>query len=199
MLKIKETVIVEGKYDKIKLSDILDTVIITTDGFGIFKDKQKLAMIRTLAEKTGILILTDSDSAGFKIRNYISGAVKNEYIKHAYIPDIIGKEKRKTEASKEGKLGVEGVSVEIIMKALQNAGIAVEKKQKKDKRLITHTDLYDDGLSGRPESKKMRTVFLKRHGLPEKLSTSSLIKVLNTIMTYEEYKEAVKYAEENDD
>ena len=91
------------------------------------------------------------------------------------------------------------MSVEIIMKALQNAGIAVEKKQKKDKRLITHTDLYDDGLSGRPESKKMRTVFLKRHGLPEKLSTSSLIKVLNTIMTYEEYKEAVKYAEENDD
>ncbi|MBQ3005565.1 MAG: DUF4093 domain-containing protein [Clostridia bacterium] len=191
MLKIKETVIVEGKYDKIKLSDILDTVIITTDGFGIFKDKEKLAMIRTLAEKNGILILTDSDSAGFKIRNYISSAVRNELIKHAYIPDIFGKEKRKTEPSKEGKLGVEGVSVEVIMKALENAGVVVEKRPKTDRRLITTTDLYEDGLSGRADSKKLRTQFLKNHDLPEKLSTSALIKVLNTIMTYEEYKEAV--------
>ncbi len=192
MLKIKETVIVEGKYDKIKLSDILDTVIITTDGFGIFKDKEKLAMIRTLAEKNGILILTDSDSAGFKIRNYISSAVRNELIKHAYIPDIFGKEKRKNEPSKEGKLGVEGVSVEVIMKALENAGVVVEKRPKTDRRLITTTDLYEDGLSGRADSKKLRTEFLKKHDLPEKLSTSALIKVLNTIMTYEEYKEAVK-------
>ena len=191
MLKIKETVIVEGKYDKIKLSDILDTVIITTDGFGIFKDKEKLAMIRTLAEKNGILILTDSDSAGFKIRNYISSAVRNELIKHAYIPDIFGKEKRKTEPSKEGKLGVEGVSVEVIMKALENAGVVVEKRPKTDRRLITTTDLYEDGLSGRADSNKLRTQFLKNHDLPEKLSTSALIKVLNTIMTYEEYKEAV--------
>lgn len=192
MIKIKEAVIVEGKYDKIKLSNILDTVIIETDGFAIFKDKEKQKLIRFLSEKRGIIIMTDSDSAGFKIRNFINGIIKTENIKNVFIPDIYGKEKRKTESSKEGKLGVEGMSAEVILNALEKAGVLCFENAEKQGREITHTDFFEDGISGGENSAGIRKVLAKELDLPERISSSSLLKVINSYMTYEEYKETVK-------
>ena len=194
MIKIKQAVIVEGKYDKIKLEQILDAVIIQTDGFGIFKDKQKQKFIRALAEKKGILILTDSDSAGFVIRSFLSGIVSPEYITHAYIPDILGKEKRKSEASKEGKLGVEGVSNEVILKALEKAGIIGEQTDSDaaEKKQVTKTDLYNDGICGKSNSLEKRRKLLKVLNLPERTSANSMLKIINTFLSYEDYKQAVK-------
>ena len=191
MIKINEAVIVEGKYDKIKLSGILDTVIIETDGFAIFKDKEKQKLIRFLSEKRGIIIMTDSDSAGFKIRSFIKNITKNENIKNVYIPDIYGKEKRKTEASKEGKLGVEGMKAEIIMSALTKAGVICDENEKRESREITQTDFFEDGISGRENSSEIRKTLAKELDLPEKISTSSLLKIINTYMTYDEYKDAI--------
>lgn len=194
MIKIKQAVIVEGKYDKIKLEQILDAVIIQTDGFGIFKDKQKQKFIRALAEKKGILILTDSDSAGFVIRSFLSGIVSPEYITHAYIPDILGKEKRKSEASKEGKLGVEGVSNEVILKALETAGIIGEQTDSDaaEKKQVTKTDLYNDGICGKSNSLEKRRKLLKVLNLHERTSANSMLKIINTFLSYEDYKQAVK-------
>ncbi len=192
MIKIKEAVIVEGKYDKIKLSNILDTVIIETDGFAIFKDKEKQKLIRFLSEKRGIIIMTDSDSAGFKIRNFINGIIKTENIKNVFIPDIYGKEKRKTESSKEGKLGVEGMSAEVILNALEKAGVLCFENAEKQGREITHTDFFEDGISGGENSAGIRKALAKELDLPERISSSSLLKVINSYMTYEEYKETVK-------
>ncbi len=186
MIKIKQAVIVEGKYDKIKLSGIIDAPIIQTDGFGIFRDKELQQLIRMLAEKRGILVLTDSDSAGFKIRSFIGSTVDPKTIKHAYIPDIFGKEKRKTEPSKEGKLGVEGVSQEIIMQALANAGVLYEDSTEPE-RPITKTDLYNAGLTGGENSSEKRAALLRYYALPSRLSANSLVKVLNCITTYERF------------
>ena len=192
MIKIDRAVIVEGKYDKIKLSSILDAVIIETDGFGIFNDKEKQALIRRLAETKGILILTDSDSAGFKIRSFIKGIVPSEQIINAYIPDIFGKEKRKTEASKEGKLGVEGVKPQVIAEALEKAGIFCEEVEDYERRTSTKLDLYDDGLSGGAGSDDLRKKLLKHLNLPEKLTANALLQIINTFLTFEEYKKAVE-------
>ncbi|MBO5944824.1 MAG: DUF4093 domain-containing protein [Clostridia bacterium] len=192
MIKIKEAVIVEGKYDKIKLSGIIDTVIIETDGFAIFKDKEKQKLIRFLSEKRGIIIMTDSDSAGFKIRNFINGITKSENIKNVYIPDIYGKEKRKTESSKEGKLGVEGMQPQIIMTALEKAGVLCSQNDKKSGNEITHTDFFEDGVSGGENSSEIRKMLAKELDLPERISSSSLLKIINLYMTYDEYKEAIK-------
>ena len=192
MIKIKEAVIVEGKYDKIKLSGIIDTVIIETDGFAIFKDKEKQKLIRFLSEKRGIIIMTDSDSAGFKIRNFINGITKSENIKNVYIPDIYGKEKRKTESSKEGKLGVEGMQPQIIMTALEKAGVLCSQNDKKSGNEITHTDFFEDGVSGSENSSEIRKMLAKELDLPERISSSSLLKIINSYMTYDEYKEAIK-------
>lgn len=194
MIKVNEAIIVEGKYDKIKLSSIVDGLIIETNGFRIFKDKEKINLLRNLAKKRGILIFTDSDSAGFLIRNYISSIIPKENIKHAYIPDIYGKEKRKYNYSKEGKLGVEGIPKKIIEKSLKDAGVIFKETElvKKNKREITKIDLYDYGLSGRDNSSELRKVFLKQLNLPEHLSVNSLIKVLNCSLTYEEFEIEVK-------
>ncbi|MBE6804542.1 MAG: DUF4093 domain-containing protein [Ruminococcaceae bacterium] len=192
MIKIKEAVIVEGKYDKIKLSAIIDTVIIETDGFAVFKDKEKQKLIRFLAEKRGIIIMTDSDSAGFKIRNFINGITKSENIKNVYIPDIYGKEKRKTEMSKEGKLGVEGMKPEIILSALKKAGVLCDENEKTECHKITHTDFFEDGISGGENSSEIRKALAKQLDLPERISSSALLKIINVYMTYDEYKEAVK-------
>lgn len=186
MIKIKQAVIVEGKYDKIKLSGIIDAPIIQTDGFGIFKDKELQQMIRMLAEKRGILVLTDSDSAGFKIRSFIGSTVDPKTIKHAYIPDIFGKERRKTEPSKEGKIGVEGVSEEVIVQALANAGVLYENSDEPE-RPITKLDLYDAGLTGGDNSTEKRAALLKFYALPSRLTTNSLVKVLNCITTYDRF------------
>ncbi|XOQ44143.1 MAG: DUF4093 domain-containing protein [Clostridium sp.] len=193
MIHVKEAVIVEGKYDKIKLSSLIDGLILPTNGFRIFKDPEKMALIRSLADTRGLLILTDSDSAGFLIRNYLSGCIAPEKIRHAYIPDILGKEKRKDKPSKEGKLGVEGVPISILKEALLRAGVSVDEKTPQQSRRITKTDLYLNGLSGGPESSKKRAKLLKRLSLPEHLSAKALPEVLNSLMSYDEF---VKIAEE---
>lgn len=196
MIRVKEAIIVEGKYDKIKLSSLIDGLIIETHGFGIFKDKEQMALIRRLADSRGILILTDSDSAGFLIRNHLVGAIDPAKIKHAYIPDILGKERRKDTPSKEGKLGVEGMPVQEIYRALQRAGVNCEQEgpqnTKESVRAITKMDLYEAGLSGGEGSAQRRKLLLKKLQLPERLAVNSLVRVLNQIMTYEEFSETVQ-------
>ena len=189
MIKVKEAVIVEGKYDKIKLSSIIDGLIIETRGFQIFSDKKQMDLIRRLADTRGILVLTDSDGAGFVIRNYLTGAIAPDKIKHAYIPDILGKEKRKEKASKEGKLGVEGVSVKIILDALNRAGVVCGSDEMPTGRKITKTDLYLAGLSGGENSAQKRQELLTKLSLPAHLAPNSLIGVLNSIMSYDEFSE----------
>lgn len=184
-IKLSEAVIVEGKYDKIKLSNILDAFIIETNGFAVFKDKAKLSFIKKLAKERGIIILTDSDHAGFMIRNYISSGVPKEQIKNVYIPDIFGKEKRKNAPSKEGKLGVEGMTKEVIVEALSKAGITSSKSVCSDP--VTTVDFYDLGLTGEAGSKAKRKALCKTLDLPEFLSTSSLISCINNFMTKEEF------------
>lgn len=190
MIKTDKAVIVEGKYDKIKLESVLDAVIIPTDGFSVFNDKEKLRLIRNLAKTRGIIILTDSDSAGFKIRSYLKGAIPSEQITNVYIPDIKGKEKRKDTPSTEGKLGVEGMDVKVLNEAFRKAGVVSENVPKPSKK-IDHKDFYEDGLSGSSDSSMKRNQLKKQLDLPSKLSTSSLIDMLNIFLTYEEYKEMV--------
>lgn len=187
MIKLEQAVIVEGKYDKIKLTSIIDGVIIVTNGFGIFKDKEKLELIRYYAEKTGIIILTDSDNAGRKIRGYIKGAIKKGSIVNVHIPDIFGKEKRKTKPSAEGKLGVEGIDAKTLREAFSKAGItASERIAPRD---ITKLTMFELGLSGGNESSILRKKLQSRLGLPSMLSAGALLEVLNTMMTAEELAE----------
>lgn len=195
MLKIDEAVIVEGKYDKIKLSSIIDTVIIVTNGFGIFKDREKLELIRYYAETTGIIILTDSDNAGRKIRGYLKSAIGGGNIRNVYIPDVFGKEKRKDKPSAEGKLGVEGIDKELILEAFEKSGITASVREKPHD--ITKLTLYELGLSGGNESSHMRKLLQKSLRLPECLSATALVEVLNTMMTADELAEhMVKIKEE---
>lgn len=187
MIHVNEVIVVEGRYDKNTLSQIIDGTIIETEGFGIFSDKEKLALFRRLAETRGLVVLTDSDGAGFVIRNYIKGAIDPKYVKHAYIPDVLGKEKRKSSPSKEGKLGVEGMSREIIISALTRAGVAVDEASSEDKSTpITKTDLFELGLSGGKGSSEKRQELLKKLRLPSKLSPNAMLDVLNALMTREE-------------
>ncbi len=194
MIKLDRPVIVEGKYDVIKLSNLIDGLIIKTDGFGIFKDSEKQKLIRRLADEKGIIVLTDSDSAGFVIRNFISSCVPKDKIINVYIPDLFGKEKRKPERSKEGKLGVEGVPEQVILDAFKKAGVTAGQTDEK-RRLITNIDLYEYGLSGRENSSLKRKKLLSALSLPERMSTSSLVKILNTFVTYEEFIQKVKEIE----
>ncbi len=192
MIKIDKPIIVEGKYDIIKLSRIVDALIIKTDGFGIFKDKEKQALLRRLADEKGIIVLTDSDSAGFLIRKFLKSSIADDKITHVYIPDVYGKEKRKTQAGKEGKLGVEGISESVLLDAFKRAGVICSETSDEERRLITNIDLYEAGLMGRDNSKEKRVRLMKALALPERLSTSSLIKILNTFVTYEEFIEKLK-------
>lgn len=185
MLKINEAVIVEGRYDKLKLSNLIDTLIIETNGFAIYKDKEKLKFIRRLANERGIVILTDSDHSGFQIRNYVSAGIPKDKIKHIYIPDISGKEKRKAKPSKEGKLGVEGMNDELLLKLLDKAGIDASKVDVSNP--VTNFDLFDLGLSGTPNAKLNKKKLLKRLNLPEFLSTSALLSYINSTMTKDEF------------
>ena len=188
MHTIKEAIIVEGTYDQIKLSGFLDAVIIKTNGFTIFKDEKKLETIKTLAKKTGIVILTDSDSAGFKIRNFVKQSINDGIVKHAYIPDICGKEKRKAEPSKEGLLGVEGINNDIILDALKVAGCEIdgESNNQANTRPIQKSDLFILGLSGGEDSTKKRNALCTALGLPSKISANMLVSVLNKLMSYEQ-------------
>lgn len=199
MIKIDRAVIVEGKYDKIKLQSVLDAVIIETDGFGVFNDEEKRALIKKLAFTKGLLILTDSDSAGFKIRNYVKNIASGGDVINAYIPDIFGKEKRKSKPSKEGKLGVEGIPAETLKAALLKCGVTPAKKEEADKRKITKLDLFEDGFSGGENSAEKRRLLLKKLDLPEKMSSNGLIEIINAFLSYDEYKKAAEEIKKNYD
>lgn len=187
MIKLKQAVVVEGKYDKIKLSSIIDAPIIVTNGFGIFKDKEKLSYIKRVALSRGIIIMTDSDNAGFMIRNRILKAVgKEAEVINVYIPDIFGKEKRKEHKSAEGKLGVEGIDADIIREALFKFGVLCEKSETRAKS-ITKTDLYTFGLSGGSNSAEKRKALLKKLNLPENMTTNSMLDAINMFMSFDEF------------
>lgn len=184
MLKISEVILVEGRYDKNALSQIVDAVILETGGFGIFNDKQKQRLLRELAQKRGLIVLTDSDGAGFQIRNFVKGCVDPTLVKHAYIPDVYGKEKRKSRASREGKLGVEGMRPQALLDALLRAGASAGDTENER---ITKADFYARGLSGREGSVGRRLSLLRQLSLPEHLSADGLLDVLNALMTREEF------------
>lgn len=190
MIKINEAVIVEGKYDKIKLSNILDALIIETNGFGIYKDKERRDFIRRLAKERGLIILTDSDHSGFQIRNFIANCAKGGSVKHLYIPDVYGKERRKEQPSKEGKLGVEGISDDILIKLFSDNGVEYENSQPRE--LITNYDLFGAGISGTPQASKKKKKLLKQLNLPEFLSTNSLLDCLNSMMSKSEFEALLK-------
>lgn len=196
MLKIKEAIIVEGRYDKIKLKNIVDATIIETNGFRVFSDKEKQSLIRKIAETKGILVFTDSDSAGFVIRNFLRGAVDKSKIKHCYIPQINGKEKRKAHSSKEGFLGVEGVSDEVIIDAISKSGATIigEESQAQSGE-ITKSDLYRLGLTGRENSEKLRKALLKNSGMPSYLTTNAMLSAINCLYSLEELKRIVENLE----
>ena len=191
MIKLKEAVIVEGKYDKIRLANLLDTAIITTDGFRIFKDREKAALIRLMAEKRGIVIMTDSDSAGQLIRKQVEKLAGRDRVKNVYLPPILGKEKRKTAPSAEGLLGVEGTEDGIILEALSRAGIIGEPTPKKG-REITKTDLFNLGLSGGEGSAERRASLLRFLKLPESLPANSMLDILNTLYGLEDFYDEVE-------
>ena len=183
MIRIREAIIVEGRYDKNTLAQVVDAPILETSGFGIFHDSQRLALLRRLAETRGIIVLTDSDGAGFVIRNYLRGAIDPAQVKHAYIPDVAGKERRKRTASKEGKLGVEGISSEILLEILKEAGASVEGSTT-DFQPLTPADLMSLGLTGGVNSATLRQGVLKALDLPENLTTKMFLRW----MTSEEKK-----------
>ena len=190
-LSLKEVVIVEGKYDKIRLQSVISSPIITLNGFRIFKDKEAQTLIRKLAASRGILIMTDVDSAGFVLRNFLKGIVDEKSIKHCYIPVVYGKEKRKRASSKEGKLGVEGVSNQVIIDAVQRCGIEMTETPNPKGNKITKQDLYALGLSGRSNSAVLRKAVIQKLQLPEHLSANGFLEVVNLLYTTEELQDIV--------
>jgi len=192
MIKIREAIVVEGRYDKNTLSQIVDAPILETAGFGIMKDKQQLALLRKVAAIHGLIVFTDSDGAGFVIRNYLKSAIPPEQLKHAYIPDIAGKERRKSVPGKEGKLGVEGMSPEIILEALRRAGATiVGESTSRTVGNITKQDLMELGLSGGVNSAQKRQDLLRKLDLPEHTSANALLQAINLLMDVDELREII--------
>lgn len=190
MIRIREAIVVEGKYDKNTLRQLVDAPVFTTDGFGIMNDREMMDLLRRVAVERGLIILTDSDGAGFVIRNRIRGSLPPECVRHAYIPDIYGKERRKATPGKEGKLGVEGMKPEILLQALRQAGATFEEGEPTEEHTpITKADLMELGLSGRPDSKARRLALQKKLGLPEHLSANALLEVLNILYDYRTLEE----------
>ena len=192
MIKIKEAIVVEGRYDKNTLSQIVDAPILETSGFGIFKDKQQMALLRRVAENRGLIVFTDSDGAGFVIRNHIKSVIPAKFLKHAYIPDIYGKERRKSAPGKEGKLGVEGMRPETILEALRRAGATMEGEAAAPQNQITKQDLTELGLSGGADSSAKRLALLKKLDLPEHMSANAMLQALNLLYTLDELSELVR-------
>lgn len=192
MVKIKEAIVVEGRYDRNTLSQIVDATIFETNGFGIFKNKEQMALLRTVAHKRGLIVLTDSDGAGFVIRNHLKSAIPGAYLKHAYIPDIAGKEKRKAAPGKEGKLGVEGMRPEVILEALRACGATFDDEtQDSPRTAITKQDFVELGLSGGTDSSVKRLCVQKAMNLPEHMSANALLQALNLLMTADELRNLV--------
>ena len=188
MIKIREAIVVEGRYDKNTLSQIVDAPILETSGFGVFKNKQQLAFLRRVAHERGLIVFTDSDGAGFVIRNHLKSAIEPQYLKHAYIPDIYGKERRKSAPGKEGKLGVEGMTPEVIVDALRKAGATIEGEDAPVTQQITKQDLMELGLSGGKDSSQKRLALLKKLDLPEQMSANAMLQALNLLYDLEELK-----------
>lgn len=193
MVKIKEAILVEGRYDANTLHQVVDATIFETAGFGIFKDRQKMDMLRRVAEKRGLIVLTDSDGAGFVIRNHVKSAIPGKFLKHAYIPDVPGKEKRKAAPGKEGKLGVEGMRPDILLEALRQAGATIEGEGagQKAAAAITKQDFFDWGLSGGPDSGEKRKKLLKSLDLPERMSANALLQAVNLLYTRDELEKII--------
>lgn len=186
MIHIDEVIVVEGRYDKNTLSQLVDATIVETDGFGVFSNAEKLALLRRLADERGLVVLTDSDGAGFVIRNFLKGAIDPARVKHAYIPDVRGKEKRKARPGKEGKLGVEGMKPEVLLAALERAGVNALETQSASAPRLTKAELYALGFSGRPDSGARRAALLQKLGLPERLAPNALLDVLNALYSREQ-------------
>lgn len=187
MQKVKEVIVVEGRYDRNTVSQVVDATIVETSGFGIFSDREKLALLRRLADRRGLIVFTDGDGAGFVIRNFLKGAIGDVPVKQAYIPDVFGKEKRKAAGSKEGKLGVEGMDADTILQALRRCGATFSDGEEPEKNAgLTKADLFRLGLSGRPGSGAKRKELLKKMELPERLSANAFLDVINALYTKEE-------------
>lgn len=196
MVKIREAIVVEGRYDKNTLCQIVDAPILETAGFGIFKDKKQMALLRQVAQSRGLIVFTDSDGAGFVIRNHIKSAIPAKFLKHAYIPDIPGKEKRKAAPGKEGKLGVEGMTPEIILEALRRAGATIEGEDgTAAPHQITKQDLMTLGLSGGPDASAKRLRLLKRLDLPEHMSPNAMLQALNLLYSLEQLTQIMQTME----
>lgn len=193
MISLDMPVIVEGKYDKIRLKSIISSAVIETHGFGIFRDRELLSLIRRLAADTGIIIITDSDAAGMKIRSYLKSAIPADRIVNVYIPDIAGKERRKAKPGAEGKLGVEGMETGVILDALARAGVT--SSHCKSGRCVTPADFFEDGISGRPNCTVRRQALIRALDLPERLSGKALLEVINTMLSFDEYKKIVEKCE----
>jgi len=200
MLKIKEAIVVEGRYDKNTLAQLVDAPILETSGFGIMKDKQQLQLLRKVAELRGLIIFTDSDGAGFVIRNYLKGAINGKYLRHAYIPDIPGKERRKAAPGKEGKLGVEGMTPQVILDALRKAGATVLGEEPlRTAGCITKQNMMELGLSGGQNSSFLRKELLKKLDLPEHMSANALLQALNLLYSLDELRVIVTQLGDNHD
>ena len=201
MLHIREAIVVEGRYDKNTLSQLVDTLILTTDGFAVFKNEERLTLLRRVAEQRGLIILTDSDGAGFVIRNFLKGAIPPHQLKQAYIPDISGKERRKRAPGKEGKLGVEGMRPQVLEQALRRAGATFLDQQltTPPQPPLTKADLFADGLSGSPDAGEKRRKLLQQLDLPGHMTANALLEVLNLLFTRQEYRAAVAALEEKNE
>ena len=191
MVHIREVIVVEGRYDKNTLRQVVDATVVETGGFSVFRDRERLALIRRMAEKRGIIIFTDSDGAGFVIRNFLKGAIPARQIKHAYIPDIYGKEKRKSSPSKEGKLGLEGMEPQVILEALRRCGATMDDSAQAPAGEITNADFFALGLAGGEDSAQKRQQLLHSMSLPEKMSARALLQAVNVLMTRDELAAAV--------
>lgn len=187
MHKVSEVIVVEGRYDKNTLSQVVDAVIIETSGFGVFNNKEKQQLLRTLAEKRGLIVMTDPDGAGLVIRNFVKSCVDPSLVKHAYMPEIFGKEKRKNKASKEGKLGVEGMSADVIMQALRRCGATIDGESGKTTGGITMADMYAAGLTGKPDSAAKRAELLASMNLPQRMTAQAFLPVLNALMSKDDF------------
>lgn len=193
MIKIQQAIVVEGRYDRNTLSQIVDAPILETAGFGIMKDKAQLELLRCVAKKRGLIVFTDSDGAGFVIRNFLKSAIEPQYLLHAYIPDIPGKERRKSAPGKEGKLGVEGMTPQVIVECLCRAGATIEGENAlRQPGGITKLDMFNMGLSGNPDSKAKRLALMKQLDLPEHMSSNALLQALNLLYSLDELTALVK-------
>ena len=197
MVKIKEAIVVEGRYDKNTLSQILDAPILETSGFGIFKNKEQLQLLRKVAEVRGLIVFTDADGAGFVIRNHIKSSIPGKFLKHAYTPDIFGKERRKAAPGKEGKLGVEGMTREVILESLRRAGATfLDEESAEVKQEITKADLMDLGLYG-PGSNERRAALIEKLGFPEKISTNAFLQAVNLLYDFAQLKQIMDTMEKD--